>query len=116
MHLRFARGAAVMQDSLLRSLLKGVVWRVFSTALTVSIILAVFRDTVQVSTNFAGLLGSAEPQLAGCFCTAINKGPLFVGLHRTCSPLLCIHLLDVLLVLQVLHDDTTSHRGPASRP
>ena len=41
--------AAVVQDSLLRSLLKGVVWRVFSTALTVGIILAVFRDTVQVS-------------------------------------------------------------------
>lgn len=38
----------IQQDSLLRSLLKGVVWRVFSTALTVSIILAVFRDTVQV--------------------------------------------------------------------
>lgn len=37
-----------MQDSLLRSLLKGVVWRVFSTALTVSIILVVFHDTVQV--------------------------------------------------------------------
>ena len=37
-----------MQDSVLRSLLKGLVWRVFSTALTVSIILAVFHDTVQV--------------------------------------------------------------------
>ena len=49
LHPLFARTGDVMQDSLLRSLLKGVVWRVFSTALTVSIILAVFRDTVQVS-------------------------------------------------------------------
>lgn len=38
----------VQQDSLLRSVLKGLVWRVFSTALTVSIILVVFHDTVQV--------------------------------------------------------------------
>ena len=59
--VRFVRVAVVMQDSLLRSLLKGVVWRVFSTALTVSIILAVFRDTVQVSIKLAGLLGSAAP-------------------------------------------------------
>lgn len=59
--MRFVRVAVVMQDSLLRSLLKGVVWRVFSTALTVSIILAVFRDTVQVSIKLAGLLGSAAP-------------------------------------------------------
>ncbi|DBA78932.1 hypothetical protein WJX77_001245 [Trebouxia sp. C0004] len=38
----------VQQDSFLRSLLKGLVWRVFSTALTVSIILVVFHDTVQI--------------------------------------------------------------------
>ncbi|KAL0053450.1 hypothetical protein WJX82_005886 [Trebouxia sp. C0006] len=38
----------VQQDSLLRSVLKGLVWRVFSTALTVSIILVVFQDTVQL--------------------------------------------------------------------
>lgn len=38
----------VQQDSLFRSVLKGLVWRVFSTALTVSIILAVFHDSVKV--------------------------------------------------------------------
>jgi hypothetical protein len=41
----------LLQDSLLRSVLKGLVWRVFSTALTVSIILVVFHDTVQVDTT-----------------------------------------------------------------
>ena len=40
----------LLQDSLFRSVLKGLVWRVFSTALTVSIILVVFHDTVQVDT------------------------------------------------------------------
>lgn len=40
--------SGVQQDSLFRSVLKGLVWRVFSTALTVSIILVVFHDTVQI--------------------------------------------------------------------
>ncbi|KAL0018495.1 hypothetical protein WJX79_004866 [Trebouxia sp. C0005] len=42
------KGLKAVEDSLLRSVLKGLVWRVFSTALTVSIILVVFHDTVQM--------------------------------------------------------------------
>ena len=48
----------LLQDSLLRSVLKGLVWRVFSTALTVSIILVVFHDTVQVDMQFVDPFGS----------------------------------------------------------
>lgn len=53
-----------VQDSLLRSLLKGVVWRVFSTALTVSIILAVFHDTVQVSCLCCQMSSASQKQIS----------------------------------------------------
>lgn len=99
-----------MQDSLLRSLLKGVVWRVFSTALTVSIILAVFRDTVQVSTKLAGLLGSAA---AARSCRMSSKQPIlcWLSLATPCCALLFAKF-GVLLVLQVLQDDATHNCGP----
>lgn len=91
MHPLIARTVDVMQDSLLRSLLKGVVWRVFSTALTVSIILAVFRDTVQVSIEMANTWAALH------FCvrhppakhTAGN--PPFVSTQH-CQLLWCTHL------------------------
>ena len=91
MHLLVARIADVMQDSLLRSLLKGVVWRVFSTALTVSIILAVFRDTVQVRKKMANAWAALHSCLQHAPAKQSPGNPPFVS-NQNCKPLGCTHM------------------------
>lgn len=92
MHGLVSTMAAVMQDSLLRSLLKGVVWRVFSTAMTVSIILAVFRDTVQVSHKLANSFASIAFLCTACSCKLYNRQPHRLQSFKNVNPkdaLLC---------------------------
>ena len=89
-HGLVSRMVDVMQDSLLRSLLKGVVWRVFSTALTVSIILAVFRDTVQVNIKMANSFASTAFLCSSC--KAYNRQPHRLPSFKNVNPkdaLLC---------------------------
>lgn len=61
---------------MLRSLLKGVVWRVFSTALTVCIILGVFRDTVQVSKLPTTYPGRHSTPVSSRSCNSHSRIPV----------------------------------------
>lgn len=55
-HLRhFSKAGGPMQDSVLRSAVKGLVWRAFSTMATVTLLLVLLKDSVKVrSTTLSG--------------------------------------------------------------